>query len=96
MWPLHESSLSCTRSCGDLLLGSSIESIHNAQLQGCCLTVLAKFRWSNLSLDGVLLGMQSPLQKSASSTLKVKRERKYERDREKLKQLLKKRKSVIG
>jgi hypothetical protein len=40
--------------------------------------------------------MQSPLQESASSTLKVKRERKYERDREKLKQLLKKRKSVIG
>jgi hypothetical protein len=40
--------------------------------------------------------MQTPLQESASSTLKVKREGKGERDREKLKQLLKERKSVIG
>jgi hypothetical protein len=47
-------------------------------------------------LDDVFLGRQSFLQEAASSTLKVKRERKDERKREKLKQLLRKRESVMG
>jgi hypothetical protein len=47
-------------------------------------------------LDDILLGRQSLLQEAASSTLKVKRERKGERKREKLKQLLRKRESVMG
>jgi hypothetical protein len=43
-------------------------------------------------LDDVLLERQSLLQEAASSTLKVKRERKSERTREKLKHLLRERK----
>jgi hypothetical protein len=42
----------------------------------------------------VLLGRQSLLQEAASSTLKVKREGKSEREREKLKQILRKREST--
>jgi hypothetical protein len=46
-------------------------------------------------LDNVFLGRQSLLQEAASSTLKVKREGKDEREREKLKQLLRERESVM-
>jgi hypothetical protein len=47
-------------------------------------------------LDDVLLERQSLLQEAASSTLKVKRLEKDEKKREKLKQLLRERESVIG
>jgi hypothetical protein len=43
---------------------------------GCCLIALARFGWSNLSLDDVLLERQSLLQEAVSSTLKVKIEEK--------------------
>jgi hypothetical protein len=62
---------------------------------GCCLAALARFGWSNLGLDDVLLGRQSLLREATSSTLKVKREGKCEREREKLKQLLRERESVM-
>jgi hypothetical protein len=45
-------------------------------------------------LDNVFLGRQSLLQEAASSTLKVKMEGKDEREREKLKQLLREREKV--
>jgi hypothetical protein len=47
-------------------------------------------------LDDILLERRSLLQEAASSTQKVKREGKNERKREKLKQLLRERESVMG
>jgi hypothetical protein len=47
-------------------------------------------------LDDILLERQSLLQEAGSSTLKVKREGKGERKREKLKRLLRMRESFMG
>jgi hypothetical protein len=47
-------------------------------------------------LDDVLLGKQYFLHEAASSTLKVNREEKDKREREKLKQLLRERENVMG
>jgi hypothetical protein len=47
--------------------------MYNGMPQGCCLAALARFGWSNLGLDDILLGRQSLLQEAASSTLKVKK-----------------------
>jgi hypothetical protein len=46
-------------------------------------------------LDDILLEKQSLLQEAISSTLKVKREKKDKRKREKLNQLLKEKESVM-
>jgi hypothetical protein len=69
--------------------------LYNGMPQGCCLAALGRFGWSNLGLDAIFLKRQSLVQEAASSTLKVKKEEKYEREREKLKQLLRKRKSAM-
>jgi hypothetical protein len=42
--------------------------------RGTAFAALARFGWSSLSLDDVLLGRRSLLQEAASSTLKVKKE----------------------
>jgi hypothetical protein len=39
-----------------------------------CLAALARFGWSNLGLDDILLERRSLLHEAVSSTLKVKRE----------------------
>jgi hypothetical protein len=47
-------------------------------------------------LDDILLERRSLLQEAASSTQKVKRGKKGERKREKLKQFLRERESIMG
>jgi hypothetical protein len=47
-------------------------------------------------LDDIFLGRQSLLQEVASSILKVKREKKCERRKEKQRQLLRERQSAMG
>jgi hypothetical protein len=64
--------------------------------QGCWIAALARFGWSNLGLDDILLERRPLLQETTSSTQKVKRKGKSEKEREKVKQLLRKRESIMS